>query len=119
MVQCHDKRPGGLMKGKASLRSNIVVVKEIYMKVNRDEKVGKCSGSLLPSTTRKTMTTTSTYFFVLTHARAHARLCLKPIRRESHNFFFSEDRRSRRQTKMVVNGDRTRGLWLASQCLAY
>mmetsp|Transcript_14747 Transcript_14747/g.23137 ORF Transcript_14747/g.23137 Transcript_14747/m.23137 type:complete len:80 (+) Transcript_14747:196-435(+) len=34
-------------------------------------------------------------------------LCLQPIRREL-DFFFSEDRRSRRQTKMVVNGDRTR-----------
>ena len=76
-------------------------------------KKEKCSQlALLPNKNKRTMRTTSTYFFVLTHARAHARLCLKPIRRESHNFFFSEDRRStyRRQTKMVVNGDRTRGL---------
>ena len=81
------------------------------MKVNRDEKEGKVQRLAASiNNNRKTMTTTSTYFFVLTHARAHACLCLKPIRRESHNFFFSEDRRSRRQTKMVVNGDQTRGL---------
>ena len=51
LEQCHDKRPGSLIDGGGKPQTNICLVKEIYMKVNRDEKVGKCSGSLLPSTT--------------------------------------------------------------------
>jgi len=34
------------MKGKASLRSNIVVVKEIYMKVNSSRKVQRLAASI-------------------------------------------------------------------------
>ena len=51
LEQCHDKRPGGLMKGKASLLSNICLVK---VDLNESELVDKKEGSqlaLLPTTT--------------------------------------------------------------------
>ena len=72
-------------------------------------KKERAAARCFQTTTRKTISSnnSSTYFFIADTRRArHA--CAYSQSEQSHDFFFSEDRRSRRQTKMVVNGDRTR-----------